>query len=75
MRNAQNTIDWEATTNHAKAMPTYSLEYQIQDILETLPSADAIDLASGSNDGGYYRDELSVFRAELKKRTEKCKCK
>jgi hypothetical protein len=62
MKNAQGTIDWNATEEYARRIGSANLHYAIQDILDTLPVADELDRADDGDRGGYYRDELSVFR-------------
>jgi aminoglycoside phosphotransferase (APT) family kinase protein len=62
------TIDWNATEERASMMSDTALHYALIDILKTLPHADAMDRETGGNDGGYYRDEASVYHAELKRR-------
>ena len=66
MKNATGTIDWNSTEEHAHRMGAANLRYAIKDILETLPVADELDREDGGCRGGYYRDELSVFRKVLK---------
>ena len=61
-------IDWAAAIDRAEGMSMSALLYAIGDCQKTLPSADAMDRALGSCDGGYYRDEISVYRAEIKRR-------
>lgn len=67
---AIDQINWVATANKAAEMTTSQLYYAIQDIRNTLPMADALDLSEGGCRGGYYRDESSVYHAELKARKE-----
>lgn len=40
----------------------------LQDILDTLKHADAMDRANNTDDGGYYRDQASVLRKEQQAR-------
>ncbi len=69
MRNATNNrIDWNATAARAAEMSTVQLLGALDDILLTLPNADAMDRENGSDLGGYYRDEASVYRTELHNR-------
>lgn len=66
MRNAQGTIDWKATEEKASHMTSDQLYGALNDIQKSLSSADEMDLENETtNNGGYYRDESSVYRAEL----------
>tara|TARA_S200002703_G_scaffold129359_2_gene116384 strand:- start:26 stop:280 length:255 start_codon:yes stop_codon:yes gene_type:complete len=65
MRNAQGTIDWTATANRASEMTDTELWGAIADINRTLPHADALDRENNTDNGGYYRDEASVYHREL----------
>ncbi len=69
--NATKQIDWNAVADLARGMSVEQINYAIADILETLPNSDAFDRADGGNRGGYYRDELSIYRKELKTRLDK----
>lgn len=69
--NATKQIDWNAVADLARGMSIAQINYAIADILETLPNADAFDRSDHGNRGGYYRDELSVYRKELKTRLDK----
>jgi hypothetical protein len=46
-------------------MSIEALEGAIADCLATLKSADALDRENGTNNGGYYRDVISVYRAAI----------
>lgn len=61
-------IDWNAAKETAKMMTTGQILGAIRDIIATLPNADAMDRANGTDLGGKYRDQSSVYRAELKAR-------
>lgn len=61
-------IDWNATETRAARMTSIELHYALIDISKTLPNADALDREDGGDRGGYYRDEASVYRAELARR-------
>jgi hypothetical protein len=61
-------LDWQATKDLAKNMTTPQLWGAILDIQKTLPMADAMDRSEGTTRGGLYRDESSVYRAELNRR-------
>lgn len=49
-------------------MTTDALHYAILDCQRTLEPADALDREDGGTRGGFYRDQISVYRAELKRR-------
>jgi hypothetical protein len=62
-------INFAALEARAREMSVASLHYALQDILRTLPGADAMDRAyGGPSRGGKYRDEASVYRRELARR-------
>jgi len=63
-------LNWAERAEVASRMETHQIRAAMKDILATLPAADAMDIATGSNDGGYYRDESSVLAKELAKRGE-----
>lgn len=65
---ATDQIDWNAVADKAQNMTTPSLLGAISDILATLSSADAMDRETGNCRGGYYRDEISIYRKELSNR-------
>jgi len=70
MRNLDtNSIDWNATAEKAKNMTSAQLHGALLDIAKTLPSADAMDRENGTDNGGYYRDEASIYRAEQTRRS------
>jgi hypothetical protein len=54
--------EWEAK---AKLMSDAELHGAIADIIASLKNADAMDRCNGGCLGGRYRDESSVYRAEL----------
>lgn len=64
-------LDFTAAEEKAKNLSVESLWYAIFDIRKTLPLADAADREYGTNDGGYYRDEASVYHRELVRRNKK----
>jgi len=64
-------IDWNATADKAAKMTDDQLHYALIDIQKTLPSADAMDREFGTDNGGYYRDEATVLRAEQRNRRSK----
>jgi hypothetical protein len=61
-------IDWQAVADKAAGLSTEGLEGTIQGILDALPHADALDRITGQDRGGEYRDEISVYRAEARRR-------
>ena len=70
MRNENGTIDWKATEEKAARMTGDELFGALADIRNTLDKADALDRENGTDNGGYYRDESSVYWRELQKRRE-----
>ena len=65
MRNATGQIDWNATEEHARRIGAANIRHAIKDAQDTLPVADELDREDGGDRGGYYRDEISVFRKVL----------
>jgi hypothetical protein len=63
-------LDWQGKAELARGMSARALWGALLDIAKTLPSADALDRETGSDAGGYYRDEASVYRAELARRLD-----
>jgi len=61
-------IDWNLIETKAAGMPVESLRHALLDIANTLPLADRMDRELGGDRGGRYRDEASVYRAELARR-------
>jgi hypothetical protein len=66
----QKRINWQEEADRATRMADAQLWGAILDCQKTLPAADALDLAEGKDDGGYYRDCISVYRAEQKRRQD-----
>lgn len=62
------TLDFAACADKARTMTIESLHYALLDIRKTLPVADRFDREDGGNRGGYYRDEASVYHAEIARR-------
>ena len=64
------TIDFEATQRRARKMTDAALRYSAQDAWEAAQMAEELERAGCpvSKTGGYYRDEASVYRAELQRR-------
>jgi hypothetical protein len=68
MRDRNGNIVWEATEEHARVMTNTELHGALLDIEKTLPAAEAMDLEKGTLNANYYRDEASVYRAEIARR-------
>ncbi len=64
-------LNWKLVQDKAANMTHSQLLGALRDIQATLPYADAHDREDGGNRGGYYRDEASVYHAELKRRGAK----
>jgi hypothetical protein len=64
-------LNFAAKEIAAKNMTADQLNGAIADCLATLPHADAIDKITGDDNGGRYRDEISVYRRELARRGSK----
>ena len=69
------TVNWNELESRAAAMTTEELHAAISEILRTLPYADAMDRETGSDKGGKYRDESSVYRRELRNRETRKTCR
>lgn len=67
---AQHTIDTEATAARARKMDLAALRWNAQDAHEAALAAEEMERAgcSVSKTGGFYRDEATVYRAELARR-------
>lgn len=61
-------IDWTAATERAERMTDEALRYAVEDCQATLEPSDALDRADGGGRGGFYRDWISVYRAEQRRR-------
>lgn len=61
-------LDFLALADKARTMTDAALHYALLDIQKTLPAADALDRSDGGDRGGRYRDEASVYHAEVKAR-------
>jgi hypothetical protein len=55
----EKTLDWDQTARIARGMTDEGLEYSIKDALECVRQG---------VDGGYYLDQISVYRQEQKRR-------
>jgi len=68
MAMANDTVDFKALGEAVLALGSYDIRCAISDIIATLDSADELDRTDEGNRGGFYRDQISVYRQELKKR-------
>jgi hypothetical protein len=66
-------FDFAAAEERARGMALTQLWGAITDIRKTLPLADADDRANGTDRGGRYRDEASVYHREIRRRGT-CAC-
>ena len=72
MNKATEQINWNAIEEIALGKSIESIRYAILDMQATLESADALDRADGGCRGGYYRDEISIYRRiYVKKKVQK----
>ena len=56
------TLDWKAKEEYASGLSVLELRFAIADCLEAARNFTRTELE------GYYHDEASVYRAELKRR-------
>ena len=68
IRTTQGGIDFKATAEMVATMTDAQIVGALSDILKTLPNADAMDRVDDGDRGGYYRDEASIYHAEMRKR-------
>ena len=63
-------LDFAETKRRAKGMTLEALLYSANDAAEAAIMAEALERAGCpvSKSGGYYRDEASVYRAEIARR-------
>jgi len=66
-------LDWEAIEAKAAKMSNAELAHARKDCIEAGAAAWGIEKSGGhvDKDQGYYHDEASVYRSELKKRIER----
>jgi hypothetical protein len=68
-------LDWDATEARAKTLPNDALLYSIADCLAASRAAAQLEKAGTlgyeAKSEGYYHDEISVYRRELKRRQVK----
>lgn len=63
-------LNWTETKRRARGMTIEALLWSAQDASEAADMAEALERAGCrvSKSGGYYRDEASVYRAEIRRR-------
>lgn len=71
MNKATTQINWDDIEEKALGMTNDALHYAIDDIIATLPHSDALDREDEGCRGGYYRDEISIYRGVLAHRISK----
>lgn len=66
----QTTPDFTALRRRARKMTDAALLWSANDAAEAAEMAEELERAGNpvSKTGGYYRDEASVYRAELRRR-------
>ncbi len=71
MNATQSTPDFAALATRAATMSLTALRYSADDCAKAAEAADALERAGCRvlKTGGYYRDEASVYRAEIRART------
>lgn len=71
------SLDWNETMRRASAMSSAQLAFAITDCHKAALAAEALDRAGalpyGAKTGGYYMDEISVYRAEQARRAKGAK--
>lgn len=65
----QKRIDWKAEHDRAAGMSTEALLGALKDIEKTLPCSESLDREDGGDRAGFYRDQASVYHAELEFRS------
>jgi hypothetical protein len=63
-------IDWEVAEERATRMTITELCHARRDCAISAAMWDPYDRANGTNVGGYYRDEASVYLREIQRRDE-----
>lgn len=61
-------IKWTDVERKAKRLTDIGLAGTILGIQDALEAADALDRETGTDRGGEYRDEISVYRSEQRRR-------
>lgn len=61
-------IDWQAEADRARGMTDAGLHYARLDAAKTAELWDASDRENGTDVGGFYRDQCSVYAAEQRRR-------
>jgi len=72
----QRNPDWNDLEKRARKMSDEALAYSANDAMEAAECAEAIEREgiperSCAKSGGYYRDEATIYRTELRKRANK----
>lgn len=69
----QTTPDFETLTKRARKMSDAALQYSADDASDAAEMAENLERAGCrvSKSGGFYRDEATVYRTELRRRTER----
>jgi hypothetical protein len=62
------SLDWNAVKERAERMSPAALRHALEDIRKTKPASRSLDREDGGDREGWYNDEASVYRAELKSR-------
>jgi hypothetical protein len=62
------SLDWNAVQERAERMSPAALRHALEDIRKTKPASRSLDREDGGDREGWYNDEASVYRAELKSR-------
>lgn len=62
------SLDFNAVEERAERMSPAALRYALEDIRKTKPASRSLDREDGGDREGFYADEASVYRAELKSR-------
>ena len=70
MNNNTAQLDWTEMERRAANMTEDALHYAAADAWEAAQAAELLERAgcAVSKTGGYYRDEATVYRAELRRR-------
>jgi hypothetical protein len=73
MNTNQQQVDFDALTRRARTLSIESLQWSAKDALEAAYMAEDLEKAGCrvSKSGGYYRDEATVYRTELRRREQK----
>jgi hypothetical protein len=61
-------VNWQQVETDAKLLSMKELNGKVRDILSMLDQLDGFDRAHGTDVAGYFRDMISVYRNEVKRR-------